>query len=545
MIMELLGNNVAEARKAVGGRFDLATARRLATSMLRGLEEVHAAGFVHRDVKPANFAVGPAFADPLTGMWKVIDFGLARRYLGDGGDVLPERTDTSFRGSTTYASVHAHAEQDLGRRDDLWSWLYCTIELLEGTLPWRTDLNKDPDSREAVLRVKQACIADPARYLRPVSGTCGAAAAAGSHHVMIQPFLLGPVQQLSNYIASLGFADAPDYGLMYGFLAQLPEGSLMPGPGPGSLAAAGMWAAAMPGTVEAQYGQQQQVAAAAAVAQMMYHQQYFEHHHHNLQLPPGMLPEGAYWPTRGGWGDPSMYTQQNNQQPQQPLQQPHFRSHQHQQSHQQQQQTQRYLPGGPPPPPDPGRSSPLDTPASPPAEFGGSGGAGGAATGHEPPPPPLPAGQAAVAAPAAAAPPPLADVPVELVEAMLAEALAERGVPDQSRESIQVAEVQEYVDLIKQGHVSDEAHEVAGRLMGLEPVEALATISYVLDALATHAAPATANTAAVALSALGVYARDAAKRAMVKYCRALAAQLQPQQQQQQRNRGPGRGGVAS
>ncbi len=62
----------------------------------------------------------------------IIDFGLARRYTDDAGDVLPERTDTSFRGSTTYASVHAHLGQDLGRRDDLWSWLYCVVELLEG-----------------------------------------------------------------------------------------------------------------------------------------------------------------------------------------------------------------------------------------------------------------------------------------------------------------------------------------------------------------------------------------------------------------------------
>ncbi|PNH10000.1 putative serine/threonine-protein kinase [Tetrabaena socialis] len=67
MVMELLGSNVAEARKAAGGRFDLATVRHLACSMLRGLEQVHATGFVHRDVKPANFAVGPAFADALTG----------------------------------------------------------------------------------------------------------------------------------------------------------------------------------------------------------------------------------------------------------------------------------------------------------------------------------------------------------------------------------------------------------------------------------------------------------------------------------------------
>ncbi|GLC55916.1 hypothetical protein PLESTB_001043900 [Pleodorina starrii] len=585
MIMELLGNNVAEARKAAGGRFDLATVRRLATSMLGGLEEVHAAGFVHRDVKPANFAVGPAFADPLTGMWKVIDFGLARRYLDDAGEVLPERTDTSFRGSTTYASVHAHAEQDLGRRDDLWSWLYCTIELLEGTLPWRTDLNKDPDSRDGVLRMKQACIADPSRYLRSGGGGPGGPGGGGPHHPLLQPLLLGPVQQLSNYIASLGFADAPDYGLMYACLAQLPDdvGGLMPGLGPGSLAAAagmapGMWGLGGP---EAQYSQQHQqaAAAAAAAAQMMYHQQYYGHHHHphhqhqqqhHAQLPPGMAPGGGYWPARGGWGDPSMYAHQQQQQQLQQQQHPQAQPHQHHQQQQQQQlqqqQHQRYVPGGPPPPPDPGRSSPpppLDNPASPPAEFRASGGGAG---GPEPPPLPPPvaaaAGPQGTTAAAAAAAPRLADVPSEVAEGLLAEALAERAGPDQSREAAQVAEVHEYVELVKQGHVSDEAHDVAGRLMGLEPVEALATISYVLDALAAHAAPATANTAAVALSALGAYARDAAKRAMTKYCRALAAQHQPQllapqqqpqqqpqvqqqqqqQQHQQQQRGPGRGG---
>lgn len=76
---------------------------------------------------PRTFAVLHA------GTWKIIDFGLARRYTSEEtGAVLPQRPDAAFRGSTTYASVHAHAEQDLGRRDDLWSWLYCLVELLDG-----------------------------------------------------------------------------------------------------------------------------------------------------------------------------------------------------------------------------------------------------------------------------------------------------------------------------------------------------------------------------------------------------------------------------
>jgi len=63
----------------------------------------------------------------------LIDFGLARRYVGDhDGQHLSARPDASFRGSTAYASVHAHRNEDLSRRDDLWSWFYMVLELVEG-----------------------------------------------------------------------------------------------------------------------------------------------------------------------------------------------------------------------------------------------------------------------------------------------------------------------------------------------------------------------------------------------------------------------------
>lgn len=64
----------------------------------------------------------------------MIDFGLARRFVDEEGTHLPERHDASFRGSKTYASVHAHYNQDLSRRDDLWSWFYILVELVDGEL---------------------------------------------------------------------------------------------------------------------------------------------------------------------------------------------------------------------------------------------------------------------------------------------------------------------------------------------------------------------------------------------------------------------------
>jgi hypothetical protein len=69
---------------------------------------------------------------PPSGTWALIDLGLARRYVDESGAHAAPRGDASFRGSTTYASVHAHRQQDLSRRDDLWSWFYLLVECVDG-----------------------------------------------------------------------------------------------------------------------------------------------------------------------------------------------------------------------------------------------------------------------------------------------------------------------------------------------------------------------------------------------------------------------------
>jgi len=133
IIMDLLGKNLAEARRHdYGDKMPVPVAKVVASGLLRALESFHTEGYIHRDVKPANFAVSPPGEDATAGRWILIDFGLARRYVGEDGALLPERHDASFRGSTTYASINAHEDKDLGRRDDLWSWFYILVELIEG-----------------------------------------------------------------------------------------------------------------------------------------------------------------------------------------------------------------------------------------------------------------------------------------------------------------------------------------------------------------------------------------------------------------------------
>jgi serine/threonine protein kinase len=220
-IMELLGHNLAETiQRDYGGCAPLTDVKILATGLLNALEGFHKEGFIHRDVKPANFALKNPTTSAIDGDWMLIDFGLARQYLDEKKEILPPRKDAGFRGSTTYASLNAHEDKDLGRRDDLWSWFYVLVEMIEGTLPWRVDKgagettgatptpaaaagNGNLTAKESVEERKKDCINHPERLFSKV--------------LPIPPV----IKEISQYLATLNFESEPNYKYLRMLLGKL------------------------------------------------------------------------------------------------------------------------------------------------------------------------------------------------------------------------------------------------------------------------------------------------------------------------------------
>ncbi|CAH8633750.1 unnamed protein product [Schistosoma rodhaini] len=148
MVMTLQGKNLSEIRRTLPGAiFTLGTAFRLIKQCITALKSLHDAGFLHRDVKPSNFAIqrGETRDSSLRVEVTLLDFGLARPYTvnGPGTEVRNARQVAGFRGTVRYASINAHAHQDLARRDDLWSLVYMFIEFVSGQLPWRRIRDKE------------------------------------------------------------------------------------------------------------------------------------------------------------------------------------------------------------------------------------------------------------------------------------------------------------------------------------------------------------------------------------------------------------------
>jgi len=178
-------------RRQPDGRFSMGTAIKLGIQMMKALEAVHDLGYIHRDVKPSNYAMG------LTGVKRhttfLIDFGLARRYLLSSGEVRPPRDSTGFRGTARYASINSHLSKDLGRRDDLWSIFYMLIEFVQGQLPWRKLKDKDQIGDMKVKYNTPDLVKDlPPQFLA-----------------------------FMKHLKSLQYADRPDYNHLYNILLDL------------------------------------------------------------------------------------------------------------------------------------------------------------------------------------------------------------------------------------------------------------------------------------------------------------------------------------
>ncbi|KAH0790084.1 CK1 family protein kinase [Histomonas meleagridis] len=134
LTMSIYGPSVCDLRHQMPEhKFSLKTGIILAIEMLKPIQELHKAGYIHCDIKPSNFLINPN-AQPFV---VLIDFGLSQEYINrHNGKIREPRKGVGFVGTDRYASINAHSSKRLSPRDDLMSWFYSLIEMLKGRLPW-------------------------------------------------------------------------------------------------------------------------------------------------------------------------------------------------------------------------------------------------------------------------------------------------------------------------------------------------------------------------------------------------------------------------
>jgi predicted ATPase len=134
--MELLEGESLAARLERVYRLSPAETARIMAQVAVGLVHAHAAGVVHRDVKPDNIFLAGAREASIA---KLLDFGIAK--LKDPLAMGPTLTDTGVvRGTPQYmAPEQIQGARKIDYRADLWSMAVIAFECLTGIRPFRGD----------------------------------------------------------------------------------------------------------------------------------------------------------------------------------------------------------------------------------------------------------------------------------------------------------------------------------------------------------------------------------------------------------------------
>ena len=154
VIMTLVGKSLQDLRKeGQGQHLSLSSVLRKGKQCLEATADLHSIGYLHRDIKPGNFAIGRAEVQQQRTVF-VLDFGLARKFIKEDGSIRTPRAAAGFRGTVRYAPINCHRSKELGRKDDLETWFYMQVELTTGRLPWSTvnDMNEVGRLKEANRR---------------------------------------------------------------------------------------------------------------------------------------------------------------------------------------------------------------------------------------------------------------------------------------------------------------------------------------------------------------------------------------------------------
>ncbi|KAI6207378.1 Protein kinase domain-containing protein [Aphelenchoides besseyi] len=186
VVMTLVGPSLQELRKQYGDltrqKLSMGCALSIGIKCVEAIEELHGVGYLHRDIKPGNYAIGRREVRRIY----LLDFGMARKYRESDGQIRRPRWAAGFRGTVRYAPISCHISREQARKDDLETWLYMQIELTRGALPW-----KHLEDKDEVGRYKERC----------------------RHEAWKELFGGCPKEyiEILEYLDNLGYYAAPDY----------------------------------------------------------------------------------------------------------------------------------------------------------------------------------------------------------------------------------------------------------------------------------------------------------------------------------------------